>query len=135
MSIATISFLFDLGVVTFLALMLVFCMIFFAHILMPKKLLTTYFTTPYFREGEIIIFTGFPFWYIRTVMFMRLLANPSSGAKRGLTQAFELAPSWLRLYSKLTLLSFYAVGGLFMSITLIFIFEFFIIHPELHKNL
>jgi|SRR5690606_9272373 hypothetical protein len=130
MPVEFLRYLFNLGLVTFVALMLVFFLIFIAHILMPKRLLTTYFKMPYFREGEIMMFTGFPFGYIRTVMFMRLLANPSSGAKRGLTRAFELAPLWFRLYSKLTLLLFYAVAGLFMLIMLIFMLEFFVLNPE-----
>lgn len=129
MPVEFLRYLFNLSLVTFVALMLVFFLIFIAHILMPKRLLTTYFKVPYFREGEIVMFTGFPFGYIRTVMFMRLLANPASGAKRGLTQAFELAPLWFRLYSKFTLLSFYAVAGLFMLIMLIFMLEFFVFNP------
>jgi len=130
MSIDFIQFLFFLGMYTFVALVLVFVMILVAHVLMPRRLLKAYFKPPYFKKGEVIMFTGFPFGYIRTVMFMRLMAYPTSGAKRGLTQAFEMAPRWFRVYSKLTLLSFAAVGGLFMLIMLISIIEVFIIHPD-----
>lgn len=130
MPIDFFQFLFFLGMYTFVALVLVFIMIFLAHVLMPRRMLKTYFKPPYFKEGEVIMFTGFPFGYIRTVMFMRLMAYPSSGAKRGLTQAFEMAPVWFRIFSKLVLLSFAAVGGLFMLIMLIFFFEVFIIHPD-----
>lgn len=130
MSVEFLRYLFNLGLVTFVALLLVFFLILIAHILMPRNLLATYFKAPYFREGEIVMFTGFPFGYIRTIMFMQLLAYPSSGTKRGLTQAFELAPLWFRLYSKLTLLAFYVVAGLFMFIMLIFMLDVFIFNPE-----
>ena len=55
--------------------------IFIMHILMPKKVLKTYFKEPYFGPGEIAMFTGFPLGYMRTAMFMRALAFPSSGKK------------------------------------------------------
>jgi hypothetical protein len=74
--------------------------IFILHFFVPKALLKTYFCEPYFSPSEIEIFTGFPFAYMRTAMFMRLVAWPSCGKKRGLTQAYALAPPWFRLASK-----------------------------------
>lgn len=135
MSLELIQYLFDLGIKLFVVLLFVFLLIFINHLLIPRELLKTYFKQPYFKQAEIIFFTGFPFGYIRTVMFMRLVSSPLSGKKRGLTEAYKLAPNWYIWLSKITLLLFMVVFGLFMSIMLIFIFEFFIIHPELHKNL
>ena len=70
------------------------------HILMPKNVLKTYFKEPCFRPAEITMFTGFPFGYIRTAMFMRALAFPSGGKKRGLENAYKLAPVWYCKASK-----------------------------------
>jgi hypothetical protein len=39
---------------------------------MPKNILETYFKEPYFKLSEITAFSGFPFYYIRTLMFMRI---------------------------------------------------------------
>jgi len=64
-----------------LAVMLSIVFIFIMHILMPKKVLKVYFKEPYFGPGEIAMFTGFPFGYMRTTMFMRILAFPASGKK------------------------------------------------------
>lgn len=40
------------------------------------------------------MFTGLPFAYMRTAMFMRVLGVPSSGKKRGIENAYKLAPKW-----------------------------------------
>ncbi|MCR6652959.1 MAG: hypothetical protein NVV73_16400 [Cellvibrionaceae bacterium] len=87
------------------AILLTICMVcvaatFFIHILVPKSLLKTYFKPPHFSAGEVAIFSAFPFMFMRTVMFMRIVGFPNSGKKRGLTQAYQLAPSWFRLVSK-----------------------------------
>ncbi len=81
-------------VTTFLAGMLSLLFVLIMHILMPKKALVAYFKEPYFNAGEIAMFTGFPFAYIRTMMFMRALGFPASGKKRGLENAYKLAPVW-----------------------------------------
>jgi len=70
------------------------------HILMPKTVLKTYFKEPYFGPGEIAMFTGFPFAYMRTAMFMRALAFPASGKKRRVENAYKLAPVWYCKVSK-----------------------------------
>ena len=80
--------------------------IFVMHLLVPKQLLQTYFKEPYFSPAEIEFFTGFPFGYIRTVMFMRLAGFPKSGKKRGLTEAYELAPQWFKTASRIILTLF-----------------------------
>jgi hypothetical protein len=92
---------FGLAISIFIHLAILFAL----HFLMPKQLLKEYFRKPYFREGEIIIFTGFPFAYIRTSMFMRVIAFPNSGKARGMTEAFKLAPKWLRVISKIWIIT------------------------------
>jgi len=79
-------------------LSLVFILI--MHVLMPKQVLKTYFKEPHFNAGEIAMFTGFPFGYMRTTMFMRALAFPASGKKRGVENAYKLAPVWYCKVSK-----------------------------------
>jgi len=81
-------------VTTLLAGMLSLIFILIMHILMPRKVLKTYFKEPYFNAGEIAMFTGFPFGYIRTSMFMGILAFPAKGKKRGVENAYKLAPVW-----------------------------------------
>ena len=86
--------------VTFLILIL--CMVFalIMHFLMPKQVVKTYFKKPYFNPFELSFFSGFPFGYYKSFMFMRVLGVPSSGKKRGLTEAYKLAPVWYCKVSK-----------------------------------
>ena len=86
--------------VTFLILIL--CMVFalIMHFLMPKQVVKTYFKKPYFNPFELSFFSGFPFAFYRSAMFMRVLGVPSSGKKRGLTEAYKLAPVWYCKVSK-----------------------------------
>ena len=79
-------------VVTALGLMLHLLLIFMMHVLMPSKVLETYFKEPHFSSTEITMFTGFPFGYMRTAMFMRALGFPASGKRRGVEDAYKLAP-------------------------------------------
>ena len=101
MSVEIGYLLFLLTIVSYAGAMISIMAVFAVHFFVPKKLLEEYFRPPYFREGEVLAFTGFPLGYIRTVMFMRLAAYPESGKKRGLTRAYELAPIWFRRVSKL----------------------------------
>jgi len=87
-------------VTTFLAGMLSLVLVFIMHFLMPKKVLKAYFKEPHFNAGEIAMFTGFPFAYMRTAMFMRALAFPASGKRRGVENAYKLAPVWYCKVSK-----------------------------------
>ncbi len=70
-------------IILLLGLMVNLLLIFMMHILMPRKVLETYFKEPHFSSTEITLFTGFPFGYMRTAMFMRALGFPSSGIKKG----------------------------------------------------
>jgi hypothetical protein len=89
--------------------------IFIMHFLMPKKVLETYFKEPHFNAGEIEMFTGFPFAYMRTAMFMRALAFPASGKRRGVEKAYQLAPVWYCKVSKYFLYFFVPNLVLFFS--------------------
>ncbi len=74
--------------------------------LIPKHILEEYFKEPYFSTTEINIFNGFPFLgFTRTVIFMRLLAFPSSGKKRGIENAYKTAPIWICKLSKYHIIS------------------------------
>ncbi|MCG9594947.1 hypothetical protein L1D58_25530, partial [Vibrio diabolicus] len=42
------------------------------HFLMPKKIVGNYFKKPYFNEFELSLFTGWPYAFFRTLMFVRL---------------------------------------------------------------
>jgi hypothetical protein len=71
----------------------------------PKAFLEKYFCPPYFRSAEVIIFSAFPSNLIRNVMFIRLIASPSSGKVRGLSEAYRDVPSWLITYAKVLYIS------------------------------
>ncbi len=88
--------------------------IFIMHFFVPKAMLQSYFKEPYFSPAEIEFFTGFPFAYMRTVMFMRLAGWPSSGKKRGLMEAHKLAPEWFRVTSKIMIIFLMVVFALFL---------------------
>jgi len=102
-------------VTTLLCLMLCLVFIFIMHFLMPKKVLKTYFKEPYFNAYEIAMFTGFPFGNMRTTMFMRVLGFPASGKRRGLENAYKLAPGWYCKVSKYFLYFFVSNLALFFS--------------------
>jgi len=101
-------------VTTLLAGMLSLVFILIMHILMPRKVLKAYFKEPYFNAGEIAMFTGFPFGYMRTAMFMRGLAFPASGKRRGLENAHKLAPVWYCKVSKYFIYFFVSNGALLL---------------------
>ena len=102
-----------------LAGMLSLVFVFIMHILMPKKVLETYFKEPHFSITEITMFTGIPFGYMRTTMFMRALAFPSSGKKRGVENAYKLAPVWYCKISKYFIIFIIPLAVLLMLLTVI----------------
>ncbi|MCF6324154.1 MAG: hypothetical protein L3J89_07520 [Gammaproteobacteria bacterium] len=109
-------------VATLFCLMLSLVFILIMHILMPKKVLKAYFKEPYFNAGEIAMFTGFPFGYMRTAMFSRVLGFPASGKKRGLENAYQLAPVWYCKISKYFLYFFVPnLALLVISVVIVFI--------------
>jgi len=84
------------------------------HFLMPRKVLETYFKEPYFGAGEIAMLTGFPLGYMRTAMFMGILGFPASGKKRGVEDAYKLAPAWYCKISKYSTAFFVIIFPVFM---------------------
>lgn len=110
---------FELMMYSVLCLWLNFILVFIIHFVMPKRVLETYFKEPYFKSFEIRVFSGFPYAYIRTVMFMRLLGFPSSGKKRGLEKAYKTESIWLCKLSKYAIISFWISFSLFaLSMTI-----------------
>lgn len=117
------------------AILLIACMvclifIFVIHFLVPRNLLRKYFKEPYFSPAETEFFSGFPFGYIRTVMFMRLVGFPKSGKKRGLTEAYRLAPPWFRLTSKVVLVLFLAMAVPMFILGIFLYFAFCVFHDH-----
>jgi len=110
------ALLFELMLFSFAWLFLNFGLIIIIHFLIPKRVLETYFKEPYFKLTEINSFSGFPFGYIRTLMFMRLLGFPSSGKRRGLEKVCDISPMWLCGLSKYVVISFLASFSLFLLI-------------------
>lgn len=121
MSVELVGALFKVGVYLWAASMICLVSVFIMHVLVPQALLRTYFKEPYFSPTEIEFFTGFPFGYMRTVMFMRLAGFPKSGKKRGLTEAYKLTPRWFQLASRVILQAFLMVFLPFISLGLFFL--------------
>ena len=115
MSIELLRQLSGLYLLLIIILIVYLAIIFIVHFFVPKTLLRAYFREPYFSPAEIEFFTGFPFAYIRTAMFMRLAGWPSSGKKRGISGVDELVPVWFRRVSK------------FMVYALLFLFSLLLI--------
>lgn len=99
-----------------LVCMVLLLAIFLIHWFVPKTMLRAYFKEPYFSTAEIAIFSAFPFFFMRTVMFMRLAGWPKSGTKRGLSEVHQLAPSWFRVISKVLITIFFMVAPLFFGL-------------------
>ncbi|NOX91928.1 MAG: hypothetical protein GXP18_05620 [Gammaproteobacteria bacterium] len=106
-------------VILFLFLMACLVFIFIMHILMPKIVLKTYFKEPYFSSTEITMFTGIPFGYMRTTMFMRALGFPSSGKKRGIEDAYKITPVWYCKASKYFIYFFVSAAALLLLVGMI----------------
>lgn len=120
MQIESVRFLFELSVILFSISMGCIVLILAIHFIVPKSLIKSYFRPPFFREGEVSTLTGFPFGYIRTVMFLRIVGFPRSGRTRGLENAYKLSPLWFRMFSKITLIAFVLTSVPLIVILLLF---------------
>ncbi|MCF6282405.1 MAG: hypothetical protein L3J28_09375 [Candidatus Polarisedimenticolaceae bacterium] len=99
--------IFDLMLLTWATTFLLVLVILAMHFLMPSAVLDKYFKSPYFKDVECLLFTGIPYAPMRTIMFIRAIANPKSGKLRGITQAHLLVPNWYRVLSKVVIVSIY----------------------------
>ena len=104
--------------------------IFIVHFFVPKALLRAYFREPYFSPAEIEFFTGFPFAYIRTAMFMRLAGWPNSGKKRGITGVNKLVPRWFRYVSKFLIYTLLAIASLWLVMSILMYLGLCVFHDE-----
>jgi hypothetical protein len=91
---------------------------FVMHFFVPKAMLQTYFKPPYFSSTEVEIFTGFPLGYMR----------PNSGKKRGLTEAYKLAPLWFRRASKIIVSTFVLVSTPMFVLGIFLYLSFCLLH-------
>ncbi|MCF7507898.1 hypothetical protein [Vibrio sp. D54] len=87
------------------------------HFLMPKEIVGNYFKKPYFNEFELSLFTGWPYAFFRTLMFVRLIVQPSSGEKRKLPNISREVPEWYR-YLSILLLGIIIVNSVVVALTL-----------------
>ena len=120
MQISIMDLTFQVAIYLMIWLCLNFILFFMMYFLIPKNILVNYFKKPYFTTTEIIMLSGFPSCFMRTVMFMRLLGFPLSGKKRGLEKAYQTAPIWLCRLSKYIIISFLISFSVFMLIAAIF---------------
>lgn len=100
----------------------------FLHLCIPAAMKQTYFCEPYFSRAELAIFSVFPFCYFKVFMFMRLAGWPDSGKKRGLTEAYKLAPVWFQHLSRVFIrLHLFIFASLMILMLLsVIAFEFFV---------
>lgn len=111
-------------VTALLCLILGLVFILIMHVLMPKSVLKAYFKEPHFSLTEITMFTGFPFGYMRTAMFNRVLGFPASGKKRGLENAYKLAPIWYCKASKYLIIFIVPNFALVVLLSVIFFIRY-----------
>ena len=96
------------------------------HLLLPKEALNKYFKPPHFSYRECAVFSAYPFFFMRTVMFMTVFAFPSRGKKRQITDAYLLAPNWYRITSKWFLIIFLGNGAILMLLGIVlYIYMYF----------
>ena len=89
-----------LGIILIFFGLLAFPALLIMHLLLPKAALKKYFKPPHFSHRECAVFSAYPFFFMRTMMFMAVFAFPSRGKKRKMTEAYLLAPNWYRIASK-----------------------------------
>ncbi|GAK15541.1 LOW QUALITY PROTEIN: hypothetical protein JCM19053_843 [Vibrio sp. JCM 19053] len=87
------------------------------HFLMPKEIVGNYFKKTIFNEFELSLFTGWPYAFFRTLMFVRLIVQPSSGEKRKLPNISREVPKWYR-YLSILLLGIIIVNSVVVALTL-----------------
>ncbi|WP_318146002.1 hypothetical protein [Vibrio sp. 1731] len=63
------------------------------------------------------IFGGWPYAFFRTLMFVRLIVQPSSGKKRKLPNISREVPEWYR-YLSILLLGIIIVNSVIVALTL-----------------
>ncbi|SDU32447.1 hypothetical protein [Halopseudomonas salegens] len=122
MPIELLRYLAYLSFFVFLAVIIWLFIMFVMSFFIPKAMFDKYFKEPYFSRTEIAVFSAFPLNFFRVAMFMRLAGWPSSGKRRGMTEAYLLAPIWFRRISKvmirilLVLFPSIVVLGLFFAL-------------------
>lgn len=62
--------------------------------LTPKTFLDAYFCSPYFGEFEKKLYTGIPYYIMRTWMFNWAVVFPSRVRSRGISNIREGCPDW-----------------------------------------
>jgi len=63
----------------------------------PKALLNQYFKEPHFNGGELIAFSSFPTFFMRTALFCRFYLTPKAVEGRKLHGFVENSPKWYRI--------------------------------------
>lgn len=116
MSIASGEFWFQVYMLLFVSAGMTIFVILIMHFLMPRIVVEKYFKPSYFSPAECMMFSGFPFGIIRTIIFLRVIGFPKSSRKRGLTEVHTLVPECYRSISKFIVLSIIVI---FLSIVLI----------------
>ncbi|NMR77815.1 hypothetical protein [Vibrio sp. 2-1(7)] len=109
-----------IGYLMFSGVLVIFFQTFFIgimHLLMPKDIVNSYFKEPYFNTFELALFTGWPYAFFRTLMFVRLIVQPSSGEKRKLPNISREVPKWYR-YLSILLLGIIIVNSVVVALTL-----------------
>ncbi len=120
MPLINMYLLFDISVYLTIGVGTALIFIGIMHLFMPKPVLDKYFKPPYFKAGECAFLTGILLGPMRTVMFMRVLGFPGSGKKRGMTEAYKLAPHWYVILSRIIII--YFLGTYISYLFVIFLF-------------
>ena len=76
---------------------------------LPKEFVGSVFRGPHFLPAEVGVFTATG--PVRTLMLMRLVANPAAGSARGLIGVNLAAPAWFRHFARVGLGQLYALSA------------------------
>ena len=82
-------------------LVLLFVLLVVTHFCLPKRLIDVYYTPPHFSEWEMQNFSDFPNTFVRTVLFIHLIAWRKSRHKRGMDDVLNDTSVWFQWLCKI----------------------------------
>ena len=87
----------EAGLVVMLTALLWLPVLLLVTLLTPKRLLEKYFKEPHFNSGELVAFSSFPAFFMRTALFCRLYLTPKAVKGRKLYGFVEDSPKWYKI--------------------------------------
>lgn len=89
------------------------------HLLMPKKVMQVYFREPHFSPTEQVMFSAFPFVFMRVTGMIWLIALPRFGRKRQMMDIQTHCPGWYVRLSQFFIFFYFVFFGLLVGLLVI----------------